>query len=193
MRWWDDDPWRYLDGERADDPRRDPPWLHPDCVDACTALSFGACCRLPVSSLARQLGEVATALEQAAAGAQLDADDEFTAARFMGGLAQADALLGQIPDRPVSAREAELFQLSCLAGRIAGCLEDVRRQQEPADSPAARRRRIDIGRVTVLAAERSQRLWELAVCRLRGAPLAPASTCHPEPGAGQRVTRPQAW
>ena len=171
MRWLDDDPWRCLDGNRADDSRWDPPWVHPDCVDACTALSFGTCCRLPVSPLARQLGEIATALEQAAACVRLDADDEFTGARFMRGLAQADALLGQIPDRPVSARETELFQLSCLAGRIAGCLEEVRRQQEPAESPAACRRLIDISRVTVLAAERSQRLWELAVCRLRGTAL----------------------
>ncbi len=83
-------------------------------------------------------------------------------------MALARELLSGIPDRHPSAREAELFQLSCLSGRIAGCLEDVRRQQEPSADRATCRRRADLDQVLALAAERSQRLWDLAMRRLRG-------------------------
>src|ERR1035437_9528411 len=134
MRLLDDDPWRHLDDERDGDHGLAPPWLHPECVDACTALTFGTCCRQPGSLRARQL-------------------------------------LGEIPDCPRSASETELFQLSCLAGRIAGCLEELHRLQEPSADPAVCRRRTGLDQVTTLAAERAQRLWDLAVRRLRGSDL----------------------
>jgi hypothetical protein len=171
MRLLDDDPWRYLDREVQGDRGLAPPWLHPDCIDACTALTFGTCCKQPGSLLARQLSEATTALERAAACARLEAGDEMPGTRLMRRLAPASKLLGGIPDRPASARETELFQLSCLAGRIAGCLEEVGRQQEPSADPAVSRRRIDLNQVAALAAERSQRLWDLAVRRLRGSDL----------------------
>jgi len=171
VRMLDDDPWRYLDREGESDRGLAPAWLHPDCVDACTALTFGTCCMQPASMLARQLSEATAALERAAAYARLAAGDELPGARLTRRLALAAKLLGGIPDRPVLARETDLFQLSCLAGRIAGCLEEVRRQQEPSADPAVCRRRIDLNQVAALAAERSQRLWDLAVHRLRGSDL----------------------
>jgi hypothetical protein len=173
MRLLDDDPWRHLDYEGDGDHGLAPPWLHPECVDACTALTFGTCCRQPGTLRARQLAESATALEQAVAWARYEAGDEIPGTRLMRRLVPAGQLLGAIPDRPRSAGETELFQLSCLAGRIAGCLEEVRRLQEPSADPAVCHRRIGLDKVTALAAERSQRLWDLAVRRLRGSdPLA---------------------
>ena len=171
MRMLDDDPWRYLDREVQGDRGLAPPWLHPDCVDACTALTFGTCCKQPGRPFARQLSEVTTALERTASCARLEAADEIPGARLMRRLALASKLLDGIPDRPATARETELFQLSCLAGRIAGCLEEMRRQQEPSADRAVCRRRTDLHQVAALAAERSQRLWDLAVRRLRGSDL----------------------
>jgi hypothetical protein len=171
MRLLDDDPWRHLDDERDGDHGLAPPWLHPECVDACTALTFGTCCRQPGSLQARQLAEATTALEQAAAWARHEAGDEVPGTRLMRRLAPAGQLLGEIPDCPRSASETELFQLSCLAGRIAGCLEELHRLQEPSADPAVCRRRTGLDQVTTLAAERSQRLWDLAVRRLRGSDL----------------------
>jgi hypothetical protein len=168
MRLLDDDPWRYLDRELAEDRWLAPPWLHPDCVDACTALTFGTCCKRPGSPLARQLNEASAGLEEAVAATRLRPGDEIPGPRLARRLALARQLLSGIPDRHPSAREAELFQLSCLSGRIAGCLEDVRRQQEPSADLATCRRRADLDQVIALAAERSQRLWELALRRLRG-------------------------
>jgi hypothetical protein len=171
MRLLDDDPWRYLDREQEDDHGLAPRWLHPECIDACTALTFGACCKQPGSLLARQLSEATTAVEQAAACARLEPGVDIPGTRLMRRLVPASKLLAGIPDPPALARETELFQLSCLAGRIAGCLEEVRRQQEPSADPATCRRRIDLHQVTALAAERSQRLWDLALRRLRGSDL----------------------
>lgn len=168
MRWWDDDPWRYLDDERADDHRWARPWLHPECIDPCTALSFGACCRQPGNPLARQLSTAASALEQATSCARNELAEEIPGPRLMRRLALARTLLGRIPDRPASASEADLFQLSCLAGRVAGCLEEIRRQQGPSADTDVCRRRIELSQVAALAAERSQRLRDLALCCLRG-------------------------
>jgi hypothetical protein len=171
MQLLDDDPWRYLDRGPADERWLAPPWLHPECVDACTALTFGTCCKQPGSPLARQLNEAATGLEEAAAAARRGPRDEIPGPRLARRVARARQLLGGIPDRHPSARETELFQLSCLSGRIAACLEDVRRQQEPSADLATCGRRADLSQVTALAAERSQRLWEQAVRRLRGSGL----------------------
>jgi len=173
MRLLDDDQWRHLDDGQEGDHGLAPPWLHPECVDACTALTFGSCCRQPGSLRARQLAEATTALEQATGWARHEAGDEIPGTRLMRRLVPASQLLGEIPDCPRSASETELFQLSCLAGRMAGCLEEVHRLQEPSADPAVCRRRTGLDQVAALAAQRSQRLWDLAVRRLRGSDLRP--------------------
>ena len=173
MRLLDDDPWRHLDDEYEGDHGLAPPWLHPECVDACTALTFGSCCRQPGSLRARQLAEATTALEQATGSARHEAGDEIPGTRLMRRLVPASQLLGEVPDCPRSASETELFQLSCLAGRMAGCLEELHRLQEPSADPAVCRRRIGLDQVAALSAQRSQRLWDLAVHRLRGSDLLP--------------------
>ena len=51
----DDDDEFYFDEDEDEDEdwRLRPEWLHPDCVNTCTALELGTCCKYPVTPLVR--------------------------------------------------------------------------------------------------------------------------------------------
>ncbi len=98
----------YDDEDEDDDWRLRPEWLHPDCVNTCTALELRTCCKYPVSPLVRRAVELA------------DCADRISRERLLtlvpGLLAQVHAVLPGI-DRTAAA------QLTCPVGRLAEAAE----------------------------------------------------------------------
>ena len=93
---------------KDDDWRLRPEWLHPDCVNTCTALELRTCCKYPVSPLVRRAVELA------------DCANRISQERLLtlvpGLLAQVHAVLPGI-DRTAAA------QLTCPVGRLAEAAE----------------------------------------------------------------------
>jgi hypothetical protein len=117
----DDDEFYFDDDddedEDDDDRRLRPEWLHPDCVNPCTALELGTCCKYPVSPLVRR------AVDLADSAARISR--ERLLASVPGLLAQVHAVLPGL-DRTAVA------QLSCPVGRLAVAAEfGPRPESEP--------------------------------------------------------------
>ena len=104
----DDELYFNEDDDEDDDWRLRPEWLHPDCVNTCTALELRTCCKYPVSPLVRRAVELA------------DCANRISQERLLtlvpGLLAQVHAVLPGI-DRTAAA------QLTCPVGRLAEAAE----------------------------------------------------------------------
>jgi hypothetical protein len=104
----DDDDEFYFDEDDDDDWRLRPEWLHPDCVNTCSALELRTCCKYPVSPLVRR------AVDLADSAARISR--ERLLATVPGLLAQVEAVLPGL-DRTAVA------QLTCPVGRLAVAAE----------------------------------------------------------------------
>jgi hypothetical protein len=114
----------YFDDE-DDDWRLRPEWLHADCVDVCTALDLGTCCKYPVSPLVRRALELADSADRVLGEAGPGAGDPAHLLRSVPGLlAQVHAVL-PILDRTSAA------QLTCPLGRLASSLGPGGPRQRP--------------------------------------------------------------
>ena len=103
--------------EDEDDWRLRPEWLHPDCVNTCTALELGTCCKYPVSPLVRHAVDLADSAGRVSR--------ERLLAAVPGLLAQVHAVLPGL-DRTAVA------QLTCPVGRLAVAAEfGPRPESEP--------------------------------------------------------------
>ena len=108
----DEDVFYFYDEE--DDWRLRPEWLHADCVDPCTALDLGTCCKYPVSPLVRRALELADSADRILREAGPGAGDLTRLLRSVPGLlAQVHAVLPSL-DRTSAA------QLTCPVGRGRG-------------------------------------------------------------------------
>ena len=113
----DDDEFYFDDDDDEADWRLRPEWLHPDCVNTCSALELGTCCKYPVSPLVRR------AVDLADSAARISR--ERLLASVPGLLAQVHAILPGL-DRTAVA------QLSCPVGRLAVAAEfGPRPESEP--------------------------------------------------------------
>lgn len=93
-----------------------PRWLHPDCVNVCTALELGTCCKYPDNPLVRVAVDLASAVE--AAGREADGAPARLFAFVPGLLAQVHAILPRLNPTAVA-------QLGCPVGRLAGALDEA--------------------------------------------------------------------
>jgi hypothetical protein len=114
----DDDEFCFDEDEDEDeDWRLRPEWLHPDCVNTCSALELGTCCKYPASPLVRRAVDLADSAGRISR--------ERLLATVPGLLAQVHAVLPGL-DRTAVA------QLTCPVGRLAVAAEfGPRAESEP--------------------------------------------------------------
>ena len=114
----DEDVFYFYDEE--DDWRLRPEWLHADCVDPCTALDLGTCCKYPVSPLVRRALELADSLDRVLREAGREAGPG--AGDLMRLLRSVPGLLAQIHAVLPSLDRTSAAQLTCPVGRLASSL-----------------------------------------------------------------------
>jgi hypothetical protein len=119
----DDDDEFYFDDDEDEDEDEDeewrlrPGWLHPDCVNTCTALELGTCCKYPVTPLVRRAADLADSAGRVSR--------ERLLAAVPGLLAQVHAVLPGLDKTAVA-------QLTCPVGRLALAAEfGPRAESEP--------------------------------------------------------------
>jgi hypothetical protein len=117
----DDDDEFYFDEDEDEDEDEDwrlrPEWLHPDCVNTCTALELGTCCKYPVTPLVRRAADLADSAGRVSR--------ERLLAAVPGLLAQVHAVLPGLDKTAVA-------QLTCPVGRLALAAEfGPRAESEP--------------------------------------------------------------
>jgi hypothetical protein len=106
----DDEP--FFDEDEDEDDEADwrlrPEWLHPDCVNTCSALELGTCCKYPVSPLVRRAVDLA------------DSAGRISRERL---LASVPGLLAQVHAVLPGMDRAAAAQLTCPVGRLAATAE----------------------------------------------------------------------
>ncbi len=127
---FDDDEFEDADDEEfcldedEDGRRPRPEWLHPGCLNVCTALELGTCCKYPDNPLVRVAVDLADSVDRTLGGF---GSGECAAAvaglarlfRFVPGLlAQVHAILPRLNATAVA-------QLMCPVGRLAGALDQA--------------------------------------------------------------------
>lgn len=85
-----------------------PEWLHPDCVNTCSALELGTCCKYPASPLVRRAADLA------------DSAARISRERL---LASVPGLLAQVHAVLPGMSSTAAAQLTCPVGRLATAAE----------------------------------------------------------------------
>jgi hypothetical protein len=162
----DDDEFRFDDDE--DGWRLRPQWLHADCVDPCTALDLGTCCKYPADPVVSRAVGIADSVDRALGA--LGRGDECAAAagELARLLTSVPGLLAQIHAILPGASRTSAAQLTCPVGRLGGaadlvCLHDCPWGCEDPDVPD---RRAEFEPLRPLLEACSEAVWE-AVARPR--------------------------
>ena len=131
MAFDDDDELGYddescFDGDEEDDWRLRPDWLHADCVDPCTALDLGTCCKYPADPLVSRAIALADSVDRALG--ELGRGDSCVAAagELARLLTSVPGLLAQIHAVLPGMNRTSTAQLTCPVGRLDGVLGLVR-------------------------------------------------------------------
>jgi hypothetical protein len=154
----EDDDW-FLDEEDDEDAlscRRRPSWLHADCLNVCTALELGTCCKYPDNPLVQCAVELADSVDQ-------------TLRRFEGGdctravaeltrqFSYVPGLLAQIRAILPRLNRTAVAQFLCPVGRLRAAVDQVRSYGCPwaCDDPDVPDRRAEFDPLSPLLAEGS--------------------------------------
>lgn len=120
----DDDDEESCFDEDEDDWRPRPEWLHPGCLNVCTALELGTCCKYPDNPLVRVAVDLAASVDRALGGF---GNGECAAAAT--GLARlfrsVPGLLAQVHAILPRLNATAVAQLMCPVGRLAGALDQA--------------------------------------------------------------------
>jgi hypothetical protein len=115
-----------------------PPWLHPDCRNACTALELGTCCKYPDNPLVRVAVDLADSVDRTLRGfGTVDAvipggtngdcagDCAGPAAELARLFSAVPGLLAQVHAILPRLNATAIAQLLCPVGRLAGALDQA--------------------------------------------------------------------
>jgi hypothetical protein len=121
----EDDDEFYFD-EEEDDWRLRPDWLHADCVDPCTALDLGTCCKYPADPLVSRAVALADSVDRTLG--QLGRGNSGNNCVAVAGdltrlLASVPGLLAQIHAVLPGMARTSMAQLTCPVGRLDGALD----------------------------------------------------------------------
>jgi hypothetical protein len=120
-----DDDDEFCFDEEEDYWRLRPDWLHADCVDPCTALDLGTCCKYPADPLVGRAIALADSVDRTLG--ELGRGTSCVAAA--GGLARlltsVPGLLAQIHAVLPGMTRTSMAQLTCPVGRLDGALDLV--------------------------------------------------------------------
>lgn len=108
-----------------------PRWLHPDCVNVCTALELGTCCMHPDNPLVQVAVDLAGSVERILgrfgdrAGDGADGGCAATAAELARLFRSVPGLLAQVHAILPRLNATAAAQLLCPVGRLAGALDQA--------------------------------------------------------------------
>ena len=104
-----------------------PQWLHPDCLNACTALELGTCCKYPDNPLVRVAVDLAESVDRTLGrfGAVGAGDCAGPAAELARLFSAVPGLLAQVHAILPRLNPTAIAQLLCPVGRLAGALDQA--------------------------------------------------------------------
>jgi hypothetical protein len=141
-----------------------PEWLHADCVDPCTALDLGTCCKYPADPLVSRAVGLVGSVDQAL-GALGRGDGCAAAAGDLARLlTSVPGLLAQIHAVLPGMSRTSAAQLTCPVGRLGGVLDLVCLHGCPwgCEDPEVPDRRAEFEPLRPLLEACSDALWEAA-------------------------------
>jgi len=124
----DDDDDYIFDGEKDGDTRasrRRPSWLHADCLNVCTALELGTCCKYPDNPLVKCAVELADSVDRTLRRFE-GGDCSLAAAELTRQLGCVPGLLAQIHAILPRLNRRAVAQFLCPVGRLRVAVDQVR-------------------------------------------------------------------
>lgn len=124
----EDDDW-FLDDEEDDEDalawRRRPSWLHADCLNVCTALELGTCCKYPDNPLVQCAVELADSVDRTLRRFE-GGDCTRAAAELTRQFSSIPGLLAQIRAILPRLNRTAVAQFLCPVGRLRAAVDQVR-------------------------------------------------------------------
>lgn len=114
----------YFDDEE-EDWRLRPEWLHADCLDPCTALDLGTCCKYPADPLVGRATALAGSVDRAVGELGREGGCAAAAGGLVRLLTSVPGLLAQIHAVLPGMSRTSAAQLTCPVGRLGGVLDLV--------------------------------------------------------------------
>jgi hypothetical protein len=158
----EDDPW-FLDEDDDEEEdegalawRRRPSWLHADCLNVCTALELGTCCKYPDNPLVQRAVELADSVDRTLRRFE-GGDCTRAAAELTRQFSYIPGLLAQIQAILPRLNRTAVAQFLCPVGRLRAAADQVRSYGCPwaCDDPDVPDRRAEFDPLTPLLAESS--------------------------------------
>jgi hypothetical protein len=157
----DEDDGCFFDEEedgRAPAWRRRPPWLHADCLNVCTALELGTCCKYPDNPLVQCAPELAESVDRTLRRFE-GGDCTRAAAELTRQLSCVPGLLAQIHAILPRLNRTAVAQFLCPVGRLGAAVDQVRSYGCPwaCDDPEIPDRRAEFEHLRPLARRKLSR------------------------------------
>jgi hypothetical protein len=167
--WRDPDDYDDYDDYDEADWRLRPHWLHPDCLDPCTALNLGTCCKYPADALVARAVHLADSASetlrriggQGGGGGEAGADCARPSSELARLFTSLPGLLAQVHAVLPGVRDQVAAQLLCPIGRLSGSLEQACSAGCPwaCGDPAVPTRRAEFESLLPLLEECAAALW----------------------------------
>lgn len=120
----DEDDDEFFSGDE-DDWRLRPEWLHADCLDPCTALDLGTCCKYPADPLVKRATALADSVDRTVGELGREEGCAAVAAGLARLLTAVPGLLAQIHAVLPGMGRTSAAQLTCPVGRLGGAIDLV--------------------------------------------------------------------
>ena len=134
--------------------RQRPPWLHTDCLNVCTALELGTCCKYPDNPLVQCAVELADSVDRTLRRFE-GGDCTRAAAELTRQLSYVPGLLAQVHAILPRLNRTAVAQFLCPVGRLRAAVDQVLMYGCPwaCGDPEVSDRRAEFGPLSPLLAE----------------------------------------